>query len=97
MLILTTSALPEGCTIKEMYSMILINRAIEVSDKGLIRNLLERERNEYQEAIDSLVALAPKEANAIVSLQVSTAVQQFSDGVYLYLTLAGTPVIYINQ
>ena len=94
MLILTTSVLPEGLVIKDMFSMILINHSIRVSAKGLIRGLLERNRNEYQEAIDALVARVPKGANAILGLQVSTATQQFSDGTFLYLTLCGTPITY---
>lgn len=93
MLLLTTQSLPEGVFIEEAFNMVLINKAIEVSSKGVIRGLLERNRNEYQEAIDFLVNQAPSEANAIIGIQVSTSTQQFSNGTYLYLTAVGTPVV----
>ena len=70
---------------------------IRVSAKGLIRGILERNRNEYQEAIDALTSRAPREANAIIGLQVSTSTQQFSDGTFLYLCLCGTPITYVKE
>ncbi len=97
MLLLTTQALPEGMFIKDVFSMVLINKAIEVSNKGVIRNMLERTRNEYQEAMDFLVEQAPSEANAIIGIQVSTSTQQFSNGTFLYLTAVGTPVVLANR
>ena len=94
MLLLTTSSLPEGFIFKEAFSMILINKTIEVSNKGIIRGLMEKSRNEYQEALDFLVSQAPEEANAIIGIQISTSTQQFSNGTFLYLTAIGTPVVY---
>lgn len=94
MLLLTTSSLPQGFVVKEMFSMVLVNKSIEVSKKGLIRSLVEKKRNEYQEALDLLASQAPKGANAIIGVQVSIASQSFSDGTFLYLTAIGTPVIY---
>jgi uncharacterized protein YbjQ (UPF0145 family) len=94
MLLLTTQTLPEGLIVKEAFSLVLINQAIEVSSKGFIRGLLEKKRNEYQEALDYLASQAPKEANAIIGIQVSTSTQQFSNGTFLYLTAVGTPVTY---
>jgi uncharacterized protein YbjQ (UPF0145 family) len=94
MLLLTTSSLPEGFVIKEAFTMVLINKAIEVSNKGIIRSLLEKNQNEYQEALDFLASQAPKEANAIIGIQISTSTHQFSNGTFLYLTAVGTPVIY---
>jgi regulator of nucleoside diphosphate kinase len=94
MLLLTTPTLPQGLIVKEAFSLVLINQAIEVSNKGIIRGLLQRKRNEYQEALDFLEAQAPKEANAIIGIQISTSTQQFSNVTFLYLTAVGTPVIY---
>ena len=94
MLLLTTQTLPEGMIVKEAFSMILANKAIEISNKGLIRGLLERNRNEYNEALDFFIGLAPQEANAIIGMQVSSSTQHFSNGTFLYLTMVGTPVIY---
>ena len=94
MLLLTTSSLPEGFVVKEVFTMVLVNKTIEVSSKGVLRGLFERNRNEYQEALDFLASQAPNEANAIIGIQVSTSTQQFSNGTFLYLTAVGTPVVY---
>lgn len=96
MLLLTTQSLPEGLVIKETFTMVLVNKAIEVSNKGIIRGLLERSRNEYQEALDFLATQAPQEANAIIGIQISTTTQQFPNGTFLYLTAIGTPIVYVK-
>jgi regulator of nucleoside diphosphate kinase len=92
MLLFTTNLLPQGYVIKEMYSMLLLNKTIQISEKGLVRGLLERDRNEFNEALELLERQAPEGANAIIGIQIATATQQFADGSYLYLTIAGTPV-----
>jgi uncharacterized protein YbjQ (UPF0145 family) len=94
MLLLTTPTLPEGCVVTQAFTMILANKMIEISSKGLIRGVLEKNRNEYNEAIAFFMGLAPKEANAIIGVQISSSTQQFSNGVFLYLTMVGTPVVY---
>ncbi|WP_084455205.1 hypothetical protein [Comamonas composti] len=94
MLLLSTETLPENCVIKEMYSLVQVTRAIEVSDKGLIRGILERKRNEYQEALEQLTLCAPSDANAIIGVKVTSSTQNFSNGTYLYLTYIGTPILY---
>lgn len=94
MLLLTTPTLPEGLVLKEAFSLVLANYAIEVSTKGLLRGLFEKKRNEYEDAFALLASQAPKEANAIIGIQISTSTQQFANGTFLYLTLVGTPVIY---
>lgn len=96
MLITTTNTVPANFEVKTMFDLVLITLSIEVSDKGLIRNLIEKKRNDYEEAIAQLIKLAPADANAIIGVQVSTATQQFSNGVFLALTLIGTPV-YIEE
>lgn len=94
MLLLSTETLPENCSIKEMYPMVQLTRAIEVSSKGLIRGFLDRDRNEYQEALDQLASCAPPDANAIIGIKATSSTQQFKDGIYLYLTYIGTPITY---
>lgn len=94
MLLLSTDTLPSDYVIKEMFSMIQITKSIEVSNKGVLRGFLERDRNEYQEALDLLASSAPSEANAIIGINVSSSTQQFSNGTFLYLTYIGTPVTY---
>ena len=94
MLLLTTDHIPGGHEITFAYSMIETTLTIQISEKNLIKTLLERNRNEHQEALDLLAAQAPTDANAIVGIKVSTAAQAFGNGVFLYLTYIGTPVIY---
>ncbi|UOD28813.1 hypothetical protein INH39_25730 [Massilia violaceinigra] len=93
MLLLTTDAHPEGLQPLETFSMILVNKTVEISSKGL-RGLFGAQKNEYQEAIDSLTHIAPDNANAIVGIKISTAAQNFNNGTFLYLTIVGTPVRY---
>lgn len=94
MLLLTTPVLPEGLVIKEAFSMILVNKTVELSNKGFIRGFMERNRNEYEEAIAFFKSQAPSNANAIIGVQVSTSTQNFSNGTFLYMTIVGTPIIY---
>jgi regulator of nucleoside diphosphate kinase len=98
MLLLSTEVLPSNCEIKEMYSMVQITRAIEISNKSLLRNIFEKNTNEYQEAINQLAASAPSDANAIIGIKATSSTQQFSNGTFLYLTYIGTPITYqVNE
>lgn len=102
MLLLTTQTLPQGLIVKQVFSLVLINQRIEIANGNIIKVLLGRNQDDYenqkqkefQKALDSLVLQAPKEANAIIGIQISASTQQFSDSVSLYLTAVGTPVIY---
>ncbi|WP_201772802.1 hypothetical protein [Endozoicomonas numazuensis] len=85
MLLSSTETLPEGCAIKEMYHMVQLTRTVEISNKDLLRKILERNKNEYKEALDALAKLAPSDANAIIGIKVSSSTQQFSNGTFLYL------------
>ncbi|MDO6525424.1 hypothetical protein Q4519_06975 [Motilimonas sp. 1_MG-2023] len=89
----TTENLPENCVVKETFRMIQVTGTVEVSSKNIIRGILERKKNEYQEVIDSFIACAPSETNAILGVQISTTAQQFSNGTFLYITYIGTPAI----
>ena len=92
MLLLSIEKLPDRYSIIEIYPMIQFTRPVQISDKGLIRGVLERKRNEYQEALDGFAELAPEEANAIIGVKVSSSAQQFRNAAFLYLTYIGTPV-----
>ncbi len=94
MLLLSTETLPANCEIKVMYSMVQFTRAIEVSKKRVIRSFLDRNKNEYQEALDQLATCAPSDANAIIGIKATSSTQQFSDGTYMFLTYIGTPITY---
>ncbi|MFY8325435.1 hypothetical protein [Pseudoalteromonas sp. ZZD1] len=89
----TTENLPDGLIVKETFGMIQVTGTVEVSNKGIIRGMLQRNKNEYQEVIDSFVDSAPYEANAILGVQIATSSQQFSNGTFLYVTYIGTPAI----
>jgi len=93
MIVTTTETLQENFKIKVMFSMIEITYKIQISQKGLIKSLIEGNRNEHQEAFDRLVASAPREANAIIGVKHSTTTHQFSEGSFLFITYIGTPVI----
>lgn len=94
MLLLTTDTIPSNLEIIEMYSMVQFNKTIEISSKGLLRGIRERKRNEHQEALDSLVSLAPPNANAIIGIRVTSSAQSFNNGTFLYFTYIGTPIVY---
>lgn len=96
MLMLTTP-LPHHLKMIRAYPLIWTVSPVEISNKGLVRGLLSRGENQYQEAFDALGALVPEGANAVVGIQVSTATQDFANGTFLYVTLIGTPVEYVDE
>ena len=85
--------MPAGMKVKQIYPMIQFTDTVEISNKGLIRGLRERDKNEYQEIMDRFISYAPQEANAIIGVQISTAAQSFNNGSFLYVTYIGTPAI----
>ncbi len=85
--------MPAGMEVKKTYSMIQFTGTVEISNKGLIRGLIDRNRNEYQEIMDRFIGYAPREANAIIGVQISTAAQGFNNGSFLFVTYIGTPAI----
>lgn len=40
----TTENLPEGCIVKETFGMIQVTGTVEVSSKGMIRGMLQRNK-----------------------------------------------------
>lgn len=92
-ILFSTDQMPVGMEVKQIYSMIQVTGTVEISNKGLIRGLMERNKNEYQEIMDRFISYAPKEANAIIGVQISTAAQGFNNGSFLYITYIGTPAI----
>lgn len=89
----STDQMPLGIEVKQIYSMIQVTGTVEISNKGLLRGIFEKNKNEYQEVMDRLINSAPDEANAIIGVQVSTAAQGFNNGSFLYITYIGTPAI----
>ena len=97
MLLLSTDHIPVDHEIEKVFDMIEITYRITISSKGLIRGLIEKNRNEHEEAIQFLVKAAPQEANAIIGIKVSSAAQHFQEGTFLYLTYIGTPVKFTQS
>lgn len=93
MILLNTDKLPSDTKIDTLFNMIQFTGMVEVSSKSIIRNIFEEKKNEYQEALNNFQSLAPKEANAIINIQLSTTAQDFNNGTFLYLTYTGTPAI----
>jgi len=85
--------IPENMEIKTVYPMIQFTGQIEISEKGPLKKIMEKNRNEYEEIINSFITAAPFEANAIIGVQVSTTSQAFGDGVFLFMTYIGNPAI----
>jgi len=89
----TTQQFPAGTEVKSVFSMVQVTGSIEVSQKGLIRQIKDRKRNYYQELLDGFAASAPEEANAIIGVQLATSIATFSNGTFLMMTYSGTPVV----
>ena len=61
--IITADTLPNNMRIKEIHGIIETTYPIEISKKGFIRGLVERNKNEHQEAYDNFVNLAKELGN----------------------------------
>jgi regulator of nucleoside diphosphate kinase len=94
MLLLSTDHIPVPHEIETVFDMVEVTYQIQISSKGLIQGLLERNRNEHNEAMQFLVKAAPNGANAIIGIKVSSATQAFNRDTFLYLTYIGTPVAF---
>ena len=94
MLLLSTDHIPVSHEIETVFDMVEVTYRIQISSKGLIQGLLDRNRNEHDEAMQLLAKVAPSSANAIIGIKVSSATQAFNEGTFLYLTYIGTPVAF---
>ncbi|MHB8292379.1 MAG: hypothetical protein ACYDB5_10710 [bacterium] len=93
-IMVTTDKIPMPHIIENYWSMIEFTAQIEISKKGLIRKLIEGEKNEHEIAYSSFLESMPKEANGVIGVKVSTSAQQFNNGTFLYITYIGTPIKY---
>lgn len=94
LLVVTTDVLPIAHEIEQVWGAVSFSGRVELSSKGLVRGLLERGRNEHQEVYEGFAATVPQEANAVLGLQVSTAIGAFGPAVMMFVTYTGTPVRY---
>ena len=86
MILFTTDKLPNDTKIDSLFTMTQYTGMVEVSNKGIRRERLEKDRNEYQEVLDCFMNTAPTEANAIINVRVSTTTQEYTNGTFMYLT-----------
>ncbi len=93
MQLFTAEALPEPFRVTQIFSMVMVNRTIQISAKPLLDRLFSGKKpNELDEALRALSECAPEEANAIIAIKTATCTAAFSNGTFLYLTITGTPV-----
>lgn len=93
-MLFSTDQMPAGMEIKTLFNMVQYGGQVEISNKGLIRSIIEKnKKGEYQDIYDTFISLAPDEANAIIGVQIVTAAQGFNNGAFLYVTYFGTPAI----
>ncbi|MDX7986507.1 hypothetical protein FE392_04040 [Xenorhabdus sp. 12] len=88
--VLSTNVIPKEFELIEIHGFTEYTHKIEISDKGLIRNIAERNRNEHQEALDIFVKNSGNQGNVIFDIKISTAIAQFKNGTFLYKTYYGT-------
>lgn len=89
-IVLSTNVLPDDFELIEIHGFIEYTHRVEISDKGFMRNLTERNRNEHQEAYDNFIEASGTQGNVIFDVKISTAVAQFNNGTFLYKTYYGT-------
>lgn len=89
-MILSTNIIPNEFKLIEIHGFIENTHKVEISDKGLIRNLAEKNRNEHQEALDAFIQHAGDQGNVIFDVKITTAITQFENGTFLYKTYYGT-------
>lgn len=91
MLLLTTDTVPESVEIEQIFGLIEVTTPIEISQKNMLRRLTEGNENGHQIAVDNLAAAATElGGNMVFGIRHSTAIGQFNNGTYLYLTYTGT-------
>lgn len=90
MLVLSTDVIPDFYKVSDVHGFIEYTHRIEISNKGLIRGITERNRNEHQEAYDGFVRSAANKGNVLYGVKISTSTAQFKEGTYLYITYYGT-------
>jgi len=86
MLVLTTDTLPAHIKIESIYGLVEITGSISLSATLFGSS----QRNEEQEVYDRFIEFARPHGNLIFGVKVSTAIANFSNGVFLYKTYQGT-------
>lgn len=91
MLLLTTDTIPDSVEVEQVFGLVEVTEAIEISQKNFLRRMTEKDNNGHQNAIESLAATAKRVGgNIVYGIKHSTAIGQFNNGTYLYITYIGT-------
>lgn len=90
---LTTSLPPEYRLIENIGVYTTYSR-IQLSQKGLIQSIVERNRNELDEAYSLFYSAAPRGTTIIFGIQVSTAIASAQNGTFMIITITGTAGIH---
>jgi uncharacterized protein YbjQ (UPF0145 family) len=84
---------PQGYEVIETFPAIEATTLVEVSERGTLRKLLERDGPDHQDAMNALRRLMPEAANAVVGTRIATAIALDGRGsIHLAITYLGTPV-----
>ncbi|MGN6280362.1 hypothetical protein [Frateuria sp.] len=94
MLFLTTQSLPDGLVIEQAFSMVMTSKTIEISNHNSLRVAMTGSNGDFDELLALLDDQAPADANAIIGIQTSTSIVHLPTGNFLYVTIAGTPIVY---
>ncbi|MEN4545185.1 hypothetical protein ABEG75_19395 [Pantoea agglomerans] len=97
MLVLSSSVIPDIYKTVKVHGFVEYTHRIEISNKGLIRNISERNRNEHQEAYEGFINSASAEGNVIYGVGISTSTAQFKEATYMYMTYYGTLATIENK
>jgi hypothetical protein len=91
---LLTTPLPPGYRLIQNLGVISVTTPIQITQKGVIQSLLERNRNEWSEAYDAFIAAAPRDGTIIFGMQVATAAVVLGTRAFLSVTMTGTVGIH---
>ena len=90
--VFTTEALPAGWRVAEVGSMITNRRSIQISQKGLLQSIVDRNRNGFVAYARNVRCPSGQMANAVIGTRISTSTAQFTEGTMLIVTYYGTAV-----
>lgn len=96
MLMITTTSLPDGMVLKDVYPLVFCMTPIQVSGKRVVQTVKEffvDPGNPYEQAFENLQSQAPQEANAIIGIQMSTCSITVGREVIMQISLIGTPAV----
>lgn len=91
---LMTTPLPLGYRLMQNLGVISVTTPIQITQKGIIQSIVERNRNEWSEAYDAFMAAAPSGTTIIFGMQVATAAVVLGTRAFLSVTMTGTAAIH---